>query len=282
VCKGSVESPPSDDNPASDRRVNRLLLVCRPRTTLDPVRNDGTAYEEKVAALLAEFGGKVVRGETLVGARGKHETDVTLRTHHYGIDQLWICECKDWNRRVPKERVLTFQGIVEDVGADRGLMFSEEGFQAGGIRMAQNSNLTLTSIEDLRESGQRELADVAIRRAAAETRNLLDRSSALHRTERLSKSQFALGAAPGMTYRDLTDVENPLNMLEDGLLRGVHDQYPVRCGWTEARDAIVTAATPGDLVDYARATLEKSRPAVERLEAAALAADANQFNERSK
>jgi hypothetical protein len=42
--------------------------------------------------------------------------------------------------------VLTFKGIIEDTGADRGLLFSESGFQAGAIQAAQSTNITLTSL----------------------------------------------------------------------------------------------------------------------------------------
>jgi hypothetical protein len=44
--------------------------------------------------------------------------------------------------------VLTFLGVVEDIGADRGLLFSESGFQAGAIYAAQNTNITLTSLAE--------------------------------------------------------------------------------------------------------------------------------------
>lgn len=86
--------------------------------------------------------------ETIRGARAEHKIDVTARMSIAGLDQCWLIECKSWKRRVPKERVLTFLGVAEDVGADRGLLFSESGFQAAAIYAAQNTNITLTSLAD--------------------------------------------------------------------------------------------------------------------------------------
>jgi hypothetical protein len=96
--------------------------------------------------------------ETLRGARAEHEIDVTARTSIAGVDQCWLIECKSWKRRVPKERVLTFRGVVEDVGADRGLLFSESGFQAGAINAAQNTNITLTSLVEFENTFSTEVS----------------------------------------------------------------------------------------------------------------------------
>jgi hypothetical protein len=96
--------------------------------------------------------------ETLRGARAEHEIDVTARMSIAGVDQCWLIECKSWKRRVPKERVLTFRGVVEDVGADRGLLFSESGFQAGAINAAQNTNITLTSLVEFENTFSTEVS----------------------------------------------------------------------------------------------------------------------------
>jgi hypothetical protein len=119
-------------------------------------------YQDTVAAFLSQLGFEVQVDETLRGARAEHDIDVTARMSIAGVDQLWLIECKSWERRVPKERVLTFQGVVNDIGADRGLLFSESGFQVGAVRVAQNTNVTLTS---LAEFEQNSLAEVSSARA---------------------------------------------------------------------------------------------------------------------
>ena len=111
-----------------------------------PQKPEWADYEDKVASFLLQLGFEVQVNETIQGARAAHDIDVAARTETAGVRQLWVAECKSWKRRVPKERVLTFKGIIEDTGADRGLLFSESGFQAGAIQAAQSTNITLTSL----------------------------------------------------------------------------------------------------------------------------------------
>ena len=54
-----------------------------------------------------------------------------------------------WSRPIPKERVLILVGVMDDLGADRGLIVAESGFQAGAIRASLNTSATLTSLDDL-------------------------------------------------------------------------------------------------------------------------------------
>jgi hypothetical protein len=58
-------------------------------------------------------------------------------------------ECKAWQSNVPKEKVAALSAILQDIGADRGFLLSEKGFQSGALRMAEKSNITLTSLADL-------------------------------------------------------------------------------------------------------------------------------------
>jgi hypothetical protein len=106
------------------------------------------------------------------GSRATHDIDVLVQTKIGGQTITWIVECKQWSRPIPKERVLTLQGVVSDVGADRGILLCERGFQAGAYRAAVATNTTLTSLVDLRENTQaeREAASLqAITRRTAQT-----------------------------------------------------------------------------------------------------------------
>lgn len=110
--------------------------------------------------------------------------DVLVRSKQAGVNQLWVVECKQWKRRVGKDRVLVLSEILKDVGADRGLLLSESGFQAGAIRAASTANITLTNLLDLRGNAAEELAQlharVVLARLHAVRRRLMD----LGRTER--------------------------------------------------------------------------------------------------
>lgn len=72
--------------------------------------------------------------------------DVLVHTVFAGVGVTWVIECKLWKTAIPKEKVLTLAQVASDVGADRAFLLSESGFQAGAIRAAQNTNITLTSM----------------------------------------------------------------------------------------------------------------------------------------
>jgi hypothetical protein len=111
---------------------------------------DWRQFQEEAASLFhaASCGAKV--DMQIEGARGKHKVDVYVTFDKYGIKCSWIIECKFWNRNVTKEKVMVLIEIVSDCGADKGVIISRKGFQSGAIRAAQKTNITLTSLEDLK------------------------------------------------------------------------------------------------------------------------------------
>lgn len=122
-------------------------------------------YQEKAAELFRAMGFEAVVEEALVGARGKHKVDVVARTQLSGVDVTWIVECKYWNASVPKAHVLTLVQIAQDVGADRAVLLSETGFQAGAVAAARKSNVLLTSLAELGEAAADSIAELSIRRS---------------------------------------------------------------------------------------------------------------------
>lgn len=128
---------------------------------------DWEKYQHRAADLLRELGFTVGVNEKLAEANGAvHAIDVTARRIVAGVSLLWVVECKLWNRRVPQEKVSALKGIVDGVGADRGLLMSEKGFQSGAIRTGSQKNITLTSLADLRANASDEI--LAARLALAE------------------------------------------------------------------------------------------------------------------
>ena len=116
-------------------------------------------YQEAVAGAFRDLGCSVEVDKTVKGARGKHDIDVNVRFEKFGQDCHWIVECKLWSSRVPKSEVLTLHNIVQDVGADRGLLFTESGFQSGAHTVAQYTNvLLLTSLDEFRRTAQLQLS----------------------------------------------------------------------------------------------------------------------------
>lgn len=111
-------------------------------------------YQQEVADLFCSLGFSVEVEKDVEGARGIHEVDVLARTTFAGVGVTWVIECKLWKAAVPKEKVLALAQVASDVGADRAFLLSESGFQAGAIRVAENTNITLTSLPELLESAR--------------------------------------------------------------------------------------------------------------------------------
>jgi hypothetical protein len=124
-------------------------------------------YQHQAAGLLRELGFTADVDVKLIEPNGTvHAIDVVARRTVAGVEVLWIVECKLWNTNVPKEKVLTLQSIVTNLGADRGVLISEKGFQSGALRTAIQKNITLTSLADLRANAAEEI--IAGRVAAVE------------------------------------------------------------------------------------------------------------------
>src|SRR5258707_13495509 len=127
--------------------------------------SDWHDYQEQASKAFTELGFEVTLDERIKGARATHAVDVAARGMRAGIRQLWVVECKRSKRKVTKAHVATLAKIVEDVGADRGILLCEAGFQPGARDVAENSNITLTSLADVRARAAEERAARGMRNA---------------------------------------------------------------------------------------------------------------------
>jgi len=112
---------------------------------------DWTKYQEEAASYFRSLGLDASTDVTVKGVRTNHDVDVLVRSHHVGFDITWIVECKHWKTAVSKLHVLALREIVADVGADRGILLSESGFQSGAVEAANLTNVQVTSIGEMRE-----------------------------------------------------------------------------------------------------------------------------------
>ena len=92
------------------------------------------------------LGLNAVTDVTVKGVRTSHDLDVLVTSHYVGFDITWLVECKHWKTPVNKLHVLALREIVSDVGADRGILLSESGFQSGAIEAANLTNIQVTSL----------------------------------------------------------------------------------------------------------------------------------------
>jgi len=115
--------------------------------------NDWRQYQDETAAFFREQGCSAEVEAKVQGVRAEHEIDVWVTFERLGIECKWAVECKLWNSRVPKEKVLAVKAIVDDVGADKGLIISEKGFQSGAYDATQGSNIALiTSLDEFKKT----------------------------------------------------------------------------------------------------------------------------------
>jgi restriction system protein len=109
-------------------------------------------YQEEAASYFRSLGLDATTDVTITGVRTSHDVDVLVKSRHVGFDITWIVECKHWASPVSKLHVLALREIVADIGADRGILLSESGFQSGAIEAANLTNVQVTSINKMRET----------------------------------------------------------------------------------------------------------------------------------
>jgi predicted helicase len=103
-------------------------------------------FERLVAAIhrLADEGADVRWNDKISG----RQFDVTIRFKRGLYQYLTVIECKDYSRAVPVGEVDAFVTKSVDAKADRGVMASSSGFQAGAQEVAKRHNITLIHVSD--------------------------------------------------------------------------------------------------------------------------------------
>lgn len=124
---------------------------------------DWNDYQEETAEFFRSIGLVARTNVTMNGVRTSHDVDVVVRSNHVGFDLLWLVECKHWKMPVSKLHVLALREIVSDVGADRGILLAEKGFQSGAQEAAQLTSVQLTSLAELKVSASHTLGMAELR-----------------------------------------------------------------------------------------------------------------------
>ena len=110
---------------------------------------DWYRFQETICDHFKSIGARAETNVRVQGTRTTHDIDILVKTKFLGQDLLWIVEAKKWNSKINKLQVLGLRTIVNDVGADKGFIISEKGFQSGAIEAANNSNIKLTNLSQL-------------------------------------------------------------------------------------------------------------------------------------
>jgi restriction system protein len=120
-------------------------------------------YQEKAAEFFRSLGLKASTDVTLHGIRTAHDIDVFVSVDVAGFEARWLVECKHWKSPVSKLHVLALREIVADLGADRGILLCEVGFQSGAVEAANLTNVQITSLSALAISSKDAIYAVRLR-----------------------------------------------------------------------------------------------------------------------
>ncbi|MDL5159624.1 restriction endonuclease [Actinomycetospora termitidis] len=192
--------------------------------------SDWKTCQEEAAQVLRSAGMVATTDTKVHGARAAHDVDVVGVGEFAGVKVEWLIECKRLKRPATKAHVLTFQQVVADVGADRGLLLSESGFQAGAIAAARRTNLRLTSLEELAD----ELSDAI---GSSELKTLWWRIRACQERywefDKPTRIEHGLRPDVGQVvgYRSLSVIR----IVEEGVVQALTSSFPI--DWSNSIDA---------------------------------------------
>lgn len=110
------------------------------------------SFQEDIKNHFESLGMMATTNARIEGVRGSHDIDVLVKPKFLGRDITWLVEAKYWNSNIPKEKVLTFISIIQNVGADRGFLISNLGFQSGAYESAKNTNVELVNFHEFKDS----------------------------------------------------------------------------------------------------------------------------------
>ena len=110
---------------------------------------DWKDLQVKVKQIYLNLGCDAIDDKLVKGIRTNHKIDVFVNFNFGGQDYRIIIECKHWNSRVEKAQVGTLLGVISDIGAEKGIIVSKKGFQAGAHKLATYTNIALLTYDEL-------------------------------------------------------------------------------------------------------------------------------------
>ncbi|MFL0588091.1 restriction endonuclease [Sphingomonas olei] len=183
-------------------------------------------YQEEAAEFFRGLGLSAETDVTLKGVRTTHDIDVVVKSKHVGFEVLWLVECKHWKSPVSKLHVLGLREIVNDLGADRGILLCESGFQAGAIEAANLTNVQVTSLAALAIDTRKDVSAMRLRELYDRVEQCNDRYWELDKPYRK-----AVGLRPDLAetgYSGARVVEFSRELLSKAF-RGL---YPINMGFS--------------------------------------------------
>lgn len=179
-------------------------------------------YQESAARYFRSLGLEAATDVSVQGVRTSHDVDVLVKSHHVGFDITWIVECKNWKTSVSKLHVLALREIVSDIGADRGILLSESGFQSGAREAANLTNVQVTSLIELQELAGESISAMRLRELYDRVGICKDRYWDISKEDRI---KFGIRSEVGVAEYSGARV---IDMCVDLLTRAFRGVYPFK------------------------------------------------------
>lgn len=186
---------------------------------------DWKNYQENAAEFFRSLGLSAKTDVRLKGVRTTHDIDVVVRSKHVGFEVLWLIECKRWKSPVSKLHVLGLREIVNDLGADRGVLLCEAGFQAGAIEAANLTNVQVTSLESLSIETRQDISAIRLRELYDRVEQSNDRYWELDKPYRK-----AVGLRPELAESGYSGAR-VVDFCRELLSRAFRGLYPIEIGY---------------------------------------------------
>jgi len=179
-------------------------------------------YQQEAADFFRSLGLTASTDITLQGVRTTHDIDVLVTIDVAGFDVRWIVECKYWKTAVTKLHVLALREIVSDLGADRGIVLCEMGFQKGAVEAANLTNVQVTSLDALSNSSRDAIFAVRLRELYDRTESCGEKYWEIPKDIRIQKGlRFDIG--DGNMYSGARVIEVSRELLS----RAFRGAYPI-------------------------------------------------------
>ena len=105
----------------------------------------GYAEEEKLPAFNIEHDVK------LTASDGTYQIDVYATYTALGAEMKVLAECKQYKKRVGRDKVEVLESRLRSLGAQKGILLSTAGFQSGAIDFAKAHGIALVQMFDTHE-----------------------------------------------------------------------------------------------------------------------------------
>lgn len=213
-------------------------------------------YQEQAALFFRSLGLDAKTNVSMPGTRTSHDVDVLVKSKYVGFEVTWVVECKLWKTPISKLHVLALRQIVIDLGADRGILLSESGYQSGATEAATLTNVKLTSLAAFKESTKEEVISMRLREHFDRIDVYAQRYWAISKQDRIE-----LGLRPEIGGGDIQySATTVMSYCQELLNQAMRGRYPFLLDSLSAYDRKTQFAQPSDVdsaIEVSLSDLEK-------------------------